>query len=888
MITSNGLIKHIHKVLISLLFLVSSFSLFAQLSVKQVLDTSDIRSYKTLRYSRFVLSGDGKYIAFDNSHTVLSFEAGKTIKSLDNTWERVIDDVQGEVTFSSDSHLAIFLGKDKRLNLIYLGKDTTDYISNVDSYKLLSYFKGKDNLLIDKRSSGGGIIIRDLYTGKEYNYGSPDQFLFSSRSSSMIVNDTIAGGQSVYYFDNGKAARKIWSGPEKIKQLTSTKSGECLGFCTESSIYYFEKGKTNKAVKVNIPHSDEFDGLKLLGQLWFSPSEHLLLFRMDAPLLSVDPNVNPVEVYSYVDRSFYLSKAREALTYDCLYDCVTGKVVRVCEEGEQLKCISSSDRSLLISKISANEDEYYWNKKSAHGDYVLSLDNGGRVPVKTILRTNEMSPSGLFVVGQNEFDGDLFCLDVKAGITRNITEALKIPGERDMDGGFGSSSREISLGSWIAREDEALVYDRYDIWKIDLRNQRPAINLTNGYGRKHHTVLRLLKDNSVLEPGKDIILTAFNEDTKDAGFYKVKDGVEKDPELLSMGRYVYEGLQKCGPNKWVVKRMSTTEAPNFFWSGDLRSFYPVTAINPEKHYYWHSTELINYKTKDGVNSQAIFYKPENFDPSKKYPVLFTFYEKESSKLNEYQLPSYTEQFSFNIPLMVSRGYLVCVPDIHFKIGETAHSIVDCVEGAADYISKFPYVDSALYGACGGSFGGYGVNCLAAFGHKFKAIAPISGVAELISAYGSIPPNFNVAIHEAGQMRMGVGLSDDPIRYIRNSPVAFAKSVTAAVLIVTTLFDPKVNVQQGIEWFVSLRRQGKQVWMLRYKGAPESHGIYELNDRKDLSIRMSQFFDHYLKGKPTPIWMTREMTPQEAGVISGYDYNPAATSPPPNLLKGSSN
>ena len=65
-------------------------------------------------------------------------------------------------------------------------------------------------------------------------------------------------------------------------------------------------------------------------------------------------------------------------------------------------------------------------------------------------------------------------------------------------------------------------------------------------------------------------------------------------------------------------------------------------------------------------------------------------------------------------------------------------------------------------------------------------------------------------------------------------------------------DGSVPWYQGIEYFTALRRLGKQVWMLQYNG--EDHNLVERKNRKDLSIRLGQFFDHYLKDAPAADWI----------------------------------
>ena len=79
-------------------------------------------------------------------------------------------------------------------------------------------------------------------------------------------------------------------------------------------------------------------------------------------------------------------------------------------------------------------------------------------------------------------------------------------------------------------------------------------------------------------------------------------------------------------------------------------------------------------------------------------------------------------------------------------------------------------------------------------------------------------------------------------------------------------DGAVPWYQGIEYFTALRRLGKKVWMLQYNG--EDHNLVERRNRKDLSIRLAQFFDHYLKGAPAAKWIAEGVPAIEKGIDWG--------------------
>ncbi len=67
-------------------------------------------------------------------------------------------------------------------------------------------------------------------------------------------------------------------------------------------------------------------------------------------------------------------------------------------------------------------------------------------------------------------------------------------------------------------------------------------------------------------------------------------------------------------------------------------------------------------------------------------------------------------------------------------------------------------------------------------------------------------------------------------------------------------DNIVPWNQALELFTGLRRLGKKTWMLQYDNG--SHVLSNSVDQLDYHFRLSQFFDHYLKGYPPPKWMTQ--------------------------------
>src|SRR5581483_185656 len=266
--------------------------------------------------------------------------------------------------------------------------------------------------------------------------------------------------------------------------------------------------------------------------------------------------------------------------------------------------------------------------------------------------------------------------------------------------------------------------------------------------------------------------------------------------------------------------------------------------------------------------EGILYRPEDFDPARRYPIIFYYYERMSDGLHNYLMPGFCEG-KMNIPWFVSRGYLVFCPDIYYIRGDPGAGIYDCVVSAAKMMGERPWVDRHRMGIQGHSFGGYETNYLVTSTNSFAAAASAAGVTDLISMSGDagFATNAGQYVVEFGLFRMKVPLWKDPAAYISNSPVFQADKVVTPLLIMQNKGDDAVPWGQGVEFFTALRRLGKPVWMLQY-----DHQGHRLYGRSviDYTIRLTQFFDHYLKGGPEPRWMSAGVPARWKGIDDGLE------------------
>jgi dipeptidyl aminopeptidase/acylaminoacyl peptidase len=299
------------------------------------------------------------------------------------------------------------------------------------------------------------------------------------------------------------------------------------------------------------------------------------------------------------------------------------------------------------------------------------------------------------------------------------------------------------------------------------------------------------------------------------------------------------------------------EAPDLWAAGpELASPVRLSDANPQQsRYRWAGVELVRWRSDDGVELQGLLYKPEDFDPARKYPMVVYFYEQLSDGLYSYRMD--VPRNVVQPTLYASNGYLVFMPDIHYTRGQPGESAMRSIMPGVRALVARGFVDEKAMGLQGQSWGGYQAAYMITRTNEFRAAMTGAPVANMTSAYGGIRWQSGLARafqYETGQSRIGASLWDQPSAYIENSPLFAANRVTTPLFIMSNDGDGAVPWYQGIEMFVALRRLGKEVYLIDYNG--DEHNPTKRANQIDVAIRMLQFFDHHLKGAPAPEWMVR--------------------------------
>jgi dipeptidyl aminopeptidase/acylaminoacyl peptidase len=430
------------------------------------------------------------------------------------------------------------------------------------------------------------------------------------------------------------------------------------------------------------------------------------------------------------------------------------------------------------------------------------------------------------------------------------------------------------LAAWTKDGTGVVLAQKHDLWLVPLNGGTPR-NLTLGTGAKDEIRLRWINTSSTegmgpverartltFDPARPQLFSAYGQWTKKSGWYELRDGAMKP---LVFEDAAYGPLGKAArADRYLFTRETFAEFPDLHVAGaGFSNTKKMTDVNPQQaEYAWGRRIVFDYTNSRGVRLQGILALPDDYQPGERRPMLVNFYEKMSQNLHRYPMPSFLSSMG-SIPMeAVSRGYITMHPDVHFNTRTSHSDMLECVEAATRKVIELGYADPARIGVHGHSYGGQGVAFIGTRSRMFAAIGMGAGVTDLTSDFnhnwgwsyqvsGSGSNGHDYYIF--GQGRQGTNPWDDPELYRSESARTHVRDVTAPFLIMHGTEDGVVAFQEGLGFYNALRFNGKPATLLAYPG--EGHGLRGLANRRDLTIRYFQFFDHYLRGAPAPRWLT---------------------------------
>jgi dipeptidyl aminopeptidase/acylaminoacyl peptidase len=555
-------------------------------------------------------------------------------------------------------------------------------------------------------------------------------------------------------------------------------------------------------------------------------------------------------------------------TYQALYHLATKKIVPLTSDSFPSIQLSDDAKVGMASTGEPYNIESMWGE-GGNDIHVVDPSTGTRRQVATKISGNaQISTGGKFIIW---FDtAAWYTYNVATGKTTNITAAAPSVHFEQETNSTPSVPNAWGIAGWTRDDRSVLVNDRFDIWELDPTGTKPPVVLTDSLGRRENMTLRLLnlgrdEDERFIDVSETAWLSAFDEDTKASGFYRAKLDARRRPEQVTMGDLRYGNPSKADDaDVYMVTRGTFVDFPNLHVGPSLTNLTQVSDANPwQKEYNWGTVELVTWISMDGVPRQGLLYKPEDFDPSKKYPMIAYFYEDRSDGLHAYVPP--TGRNIINSTHYVSNGYLVFEPDIHYEMGYPGPSAVKSIVPGVQKLLERGYVDPKRLGLQGQSWGGYQASYIVTQTTMFAAAMVGAPVANMTSAYGGIRwgSGLNRSMqYEHGQSRIGESLFDALPLYLENSPLFHLKRVTTPLFIMHNDMDDAVPWWQGIELFVGLRRLGKESYLINYNN--DVHNPASRANQKDMAMKMQEFFDNKLMGSPAPEWLVKGIPAVDKG------------------------
>lgn len=760
-----------------------------------------------------------------------------------------------------------------------------------------------------RRETGTPLVVSNLTTGDEQRIENVSAYEFSRDGRRLAYATATAdgAGDGVFVIDLAAGSvTQVLAGQGEYRRLTFDEAGEQLAFLTNRD----EWGRDTPAYALHHwqPRLREARRLAAAGSAglpagWrvsehgavsFSRNGQRLFFGTSPrPEPEADDGLLPeervrVDVWHWQDpliQPVQLRRLQEERrrTFEAVVHLRDGRIVQLADE--RMPDVSVGSRGDADVAIGSAGEPYArlssWDSPSYADHYLVDVRTGERARIRERAQGSvSLSPGSRFAVWYDNDAQAWFALDVRTRSATNIS--ARIPHELfNEEHDQPSPARPHGTAGWLENDAALLVYDRYDVWAVDPTGRSTPRNLTQGIGRRdalQFRVVRLDRDEPYLPAGEPLLLSAFDPRSKAAGFYRVAvaGGV---PERLVMEDFMFSTPRKAADaDVLLLSRQSFTAFPDLWVSSlDVRDMRRITAENPQQaEYSWGTAELVEWASLDGIPLQGILYKPEDFDPARQYPMITYFYERMSDGLHQHYAPV-PHRSRINMTFYTSRGYLVFVPDIVYRIGYPGESAMNSIMPGVMKLLDRGYVDRDNLALQGHSWGGYQIAFMVTRTNLFRAAGAGAPVANMTSAYGGIRLESGMGRqfqYERTQSRLGGSLWEMPVRYIENSPLFWLDKVETPLLIMHNDQDGAVPWQQGIELYLGLRRLDKPAWLINYNDEP--HWPTTDANKRDWNIRMQQFFDHYLQDAPPPVWLAEGVPAIKKGHTLGLELVEAAT------------
>jgi dipeptidyl aminopeptidase/acylaminoacyl peptidase len=273
----------------------------------------------------------------------------------------------------------------------------------------------------------------------------------------------------------------------------------------------------------------------------------------------------------------------------------------------------------------------------------------------------------------------------------------------------------------------------------------------------------------------------------------------------------------------------------------------TSALNPDiSREHLVESEVVRYKSFDGLEIPAILYKPKNASAENPAPALVWVHGGPGGQSRK--------GYSATRQHLINNGYALLAANnrgssgygkTFFHLDDKRHGeedLQDIVYGRK-YLESLDWVDNDKIGVIGGSYGGYMVAAALAFEPEaFDVGINIFGVTNWVRTLQSIPPWWE-AFKEALYDEMGDPATDAE-RHRRISPLFHAENIVRPMLVVQGANDPRVLQVESDELVAAVQANEVPVEYVIFPD--EGHGFMKRENRITASEAYISFLNQYLK------------------------------------------
>ncbi|MFD0700123.1 alpha/beta hydrolase family protein [Myroides pelagicus] len=518
-------------------------------------------------------------------------------------------------------------------------------------------------------------------------------------------------------------------------------------------------------------------------------------------------------------------------------------------------------------------------------------------------------PNLLLIYNQFEFEdfsqitanSEYFLFDItKKNKSTSLTKAWNNSFQTSLDSHYifypnkNNKTLELINTKTLKKEHITSVPYNTKLWTIDnqtiLYYNKNKLLTYNYVTKKFKTIVEL--DNSLditsiihnkpnehkLDLKKSFYFTAIHNLDKDNNyiFYfennKTKTAFQTK-DLIDLGR--------------LSKKLTTSNSDNLVFSIENHNMPPkLIRLNKqkadtlfssninEKLFNWRKSITVQYKDKDNVILNGFLQYPKNFNPNKKYPMIVYVYDLSFSvSPKNFMIPKkISAKNGFNNALFTENGYFVLFAQTRVTDKGPGISAVNNIKNLLNNtLKKEPSIDHNNLGIYGHSFGGYKSSFISVSTNLFKASVSNAGIHDIVGGlmyrYSNSRKKPDWVRAESVQLNMKEKYSQNPQKYIDNSPIHQAHKSQTAMLLITGLQDENAHWLNTRRMFIALKREQKPVIALFYKNIGHNATTENPIEKYDIATKVLQWFDYHLKDSTKTPWIS-----------NGLDYNKYSLTP----------